>query len=240
MDCSECNELLSSFMDTELDEPRAALVREHLAACAGCAKICEELAEIVDVCKSGDPDDIVPPNSKAMWCRINNILESEIKPELLPKIEDTRRRIWRFTLPQLAAAMVTIALVSSLVTVVAIRNYMSAAADDFASRSAESQTMLERLMAKVGLGDSPQRARERRLAQQNAAIEYWDRRVQDRRAQWDARMRDAFDKNLNLVNDSVNEYTSILQQDPDDEITGEMLDSALDDKMSLLREFAEL
>ena len=117
---------------------------------------------------------------------------------------------------------------------------MSPAADDFASRSAESQTMLERLMAKVGLGDSPQRARERRLAQQNAAIEYWDRRVQDRRAQWDARMRDAFDKNLNLVNDSVNEYTSILQQDPDDEITGEMLDSALDDKMSLLREFAEL
>jgi hypothetical protein len=32
----------------------------------------------------------------------------------------------------------------------------------------------------------------------------------------------------------------ILQKDPDDEITGEMLDSALDDKMSLLREFAEL
>jgi len=226
-------------MDTELDEPRATLVREHLAACTACAKICEELAEIVDICKSSDPDEIVPPNSKAMWCRINNILESEIKPEPLPKIEETRRRIWRLSFPQLAAAMLTIALVSSLVTVVAIRNYMSPAPDDM-TRSAESQTMLERLMAKIGLTDSPQVARERKIAQQNAAIEYWNRRVLERREQWDARMRDAFDKNLNLINESVSEYTVILQKDPDDEITGEMLDSALDDKMSLLREFAEL
>src|SRR5262245_20439794 len=121
MDCGECNELLSSFMDSELDEARAAAIREHLAMCGGCAKICEELAEIVDICKTSDPDEIVPPNSKAMWCRINNILESEIKPEPLPKIEETRRRIWRFSLPQLAGAMLSIALVSSLVTLVAIR-----------------------------------------------------------------------------------------------------------------------
>ena len=227
-------------MDSELDEARAGGVREHLAECAVCAKICEDLSEIVDICKAGDPEEIVPPNSKAMWCRINNILESEIKPEPLPQIEDTRRRIWRFSLPQLAAAVLTIALVSSLLTVVAIRNYLSPGADDFTTRSAESQTMLERLMAKVGLADSPQKARERRLAQQTAAIEYWNRRVLERREQWDARIRDAFDKNLNLINESVGEYTLILQQDPDDEITGEMLDSALDDKMNLLREFAEL
>ena len=238
MDCGECNELLSSFMDSDLDEPRAAGVREHLASCPACAKVCEDLSEIVDVCKTSNPDEIVPPNSKAMWCRINNILESEIKPEPLPKIEETRRRIWRFSLPQLAGAVLFIALVSSVLTVVAIRRY--AATDDFLTRSYESQTMLERLMAKVGLADSPQKERERRLAQQNAAIEYWNNRVLERRLQWDERMRDAFDKNLNLINESVNEYTVILQQDPEDQITGEMLDSALDDKMSLLREFAEL
>jgi len=32
----------------------------------------------------------------------------------------------------------------------------------------------------------------------------------------------------------------ILQQNPEDEITGEMLDSALDEKMDMLRKFAEL
>ena len=64
--------------------------------------------------------------------------------------------------------------------------------------------------------------------------------MQERKQQWDARMRDAFDKNINLIDESVTEYTQILQTDPDDEITGEMLDSAMDDKVSLLREFAEL
>jgi hypothetical protein len=53
-------------------------------------------------------------------------------------------------------------------------------------------------------------------------------------------MRDAFDKNLNVINESVNDYTLILQQNPEDEITGEMLDSALDEKMDMLRKFAEL
>jgi hypothetical protein len=241
MNCDECDHLLSGFMDNELEETQAAAVREHLAFCDKCAKVCEELAAIVDLCRSEAPNAAVSPNSKALWCRINNIIESEVKPEQvpLPKIEEPRRRFWLFSLPQLAAAVVCIALISSLLTVVAIRNYKRPA-DDFTSRSAESQTTIERVMAKVGLIETPQQARDRHTAEQKAAIEYWNRHVQQRRAQWDARMRDAFDRNLNVLNDSVNEYTLILQQNPDDEITGEMLDSALDEKMSLLREFAEL
>ena len=66
------------------------------------------------------------------------------------------------------------------------------------------------------------------------------KRAQARRVQWDNKMRDAFDRNLNEIDQAVNEYTMILQQDPQDELSGEMLDSALDDKMKLLREFSEL
>jgi hypothetical protein len=226
-------------MDSELDEVRAAAVREHLAVCDPCAKVCEDLASIVDLCKAELPDESVPPNPDALWCRINNIIESEIKPEPAPE-PVPRRRLWRFTFPQLASAVLSVALVSSFLTVVGIRKYLSPASDDFTSRSGESQTTLEKVMARVGLIDSPQKARERRIAEQEAAIEYWDRRVRERREQWDVRMRDAFDRNLNIVNESVNDYTTILQQNPDDEITGEMLDSAMDEKMQLLREFAEL
>jgi hypothetical protein len=238
MDCIECNQLLSSFMDNDLEPAKAEAVREHLAFCEPCAKVCEDLAAIVDLCKS-EPDAILPPNSKALWCRINNLIETEIKPEPLPPPEPLRRRFWIFSLPQLAAAMMCIALVSSLLTIVAIRNYRSAPTDDLA-RSPEDQTLFERLMAKVGLGDTPQMARQKRITEQTAAIEYWNRRVVERRTMWDARMRDAFDKNLNVINESVNDYTLMLQQNPEDEITGEMLDSALDEKMNLLREFAEL
>ena len=95
-------------------------------------------------------------------------------------------------------------------------------------------------MARFGLIDTPQKAREKRIATQQVAIEYWNKRVEERRAQWDAKMREAFDRNLNIIDESVNDYTMILEKNPDDEITGEMLDSALDEKMQLLREFAEL
>ena len=53
-------------------------------------------------------------------------------------------------------------------------------------------------------------------------------------------MRDAFDRNLNEIDASVSEYTYILQQNPDDELSGEMLDAVLDDKMNLLRSFSDL
>jgi hypothetical protein len=240
MHCDECNELLSSFMDSDLDQVRANAIREHLAICTPCAKVCEDLAAIVDVCKSEPPNEIVPPNSQALWCRINNIIESEIKPEPLPTIEEPRRRFWRFSFPQLASAVLCIALISSLLTVVAIRSYRNAADDDFTTRSSESQTLAERMMAKVGLIDTPQTARQKRIAEQQAVIDYWDQRVRQKRSQWDARMREAFDRNINIINESVNDYQVILQQNPEDDITGEMLDSALDEKTSLLRQFAEL
>jgi hypothetical protein len=53
-------------------------------------------------------------------------------------------------------------------------------------------------------------------------------------------MRDAFDRNLHLIDESVSEYTIMLQENPEDDLTGEMLDAVLNDKMDLLREFSDL
>jgi hypothetical protein len=53
-------------------------------------------------------------------------------------------------------------------------------------------------------------------------------------------MRDAFDRNLNEIDQAVTEYTVILEQDPQDDLSGEMLDSTLTEKMNLLRAFSEL
>ena len=53
-------------------------------------------------------------------------------------------------------------------------------------------------------------------------------------------MRDAFDRNLNEIDQTVTEYNMILQKDPQDDLTGEMLDSTLNDKMTLLRDFSDL
>ncbi len=240
MNCIECKEGLGPFLDNELDESRASLVRTHLAICGDCALVCEDLSAILFTCGSEDGMELVPPNSQALWCRISNTIESEIKPAPLRQPEPVRGRFWRLSLPQLASAVLGIAILSSLLTVVAIRNYMQPTTADFTTRSAPTQTTFEKVLAKVGLINTPQQARDRRVKEQQAAITYWDNRVQTRRVQWDAYTREAFDRNLQVLNESLDQYTYILQQDPEDDLSVEMLDSVMNDKMNLLRDFSDL
>ncbi|HEX6126344.1 MAG TPA: zf-HC2 domain-containing protein [Pyrinomonadaceae bacterium] len=243
MNCEECQQNISLFLDGELTETASADIRQHLTACAPCAKLCEDFSVILESCREGEPSEIIPPNSQALWCRIHNLIETEIKPEPEPVIEPRRSffsRGWNLTFSQAGAAVLAIALISSLLTVVGIRNYFEPSAEDFTSRSTASQTTLEKILSKVGLVETPQQARERRIREQQAAIAYWTKRVEERRNHWDARMRDAFDRNLNLIDESVSEYTIMLQENPEDDLTGEMLDTVLSDKMDLLREFSDL
>ena len=227
-------------MDCDLDEVRSSAIRAHLAICRECSTVCEDIASLVDICSTEPASEILPPNSKALWCRINNIIESEVAPELASPPEMPRKRFWQFSFPQLASALVAIAVVSSLLTLVAIRQYSLPKSEDFTSRNASTQTTFEKFLSKVGLVDTPQQARERRVREQQAAINYWDARVQARRVQWDKNTRDAFDRNLQAINQSLNEYSVILEQDPDDDLSSEMFDSVLNDKMNLLRDFSDL
>jgi Putative zinc-finger len=237
MTCDECKGLLSDFMDNELDESRAQVLRAHLIGCEPCGRVCEDLTSILDVCEAEGPSELVPPNSVAMWRRINNIIEHEPKP--VPPRDEPRGRFWRLSFLQLSAALLCIAIVSSLLTVVAIKNYMRPPGDP-ASASTSNQSVFEKVLGKIGLVDTPQQARERRLKEQQAAIDYWNARVQARRDQWDRTTREAFDRNLQVIDESVHGYTMSLEQDPDDDLSGEMLDSVLNEKMNLLRDFSDL
>lgn len=240
MNCDECKSLISVFMDNELDECLASGVRFHLADCMDCAKVCEDFAAILDFCKADTVAEAAPPNSQALWCRINNIIENEVQPPEAPVVETKRRWFWSASVPQLAAASLCIAVLSSVVTVFGVQRYYRSAEENGSAIDSGNQTTIERVLSKVGLIDTPQQAREKRIMRQMAAIEYWDQRVQARRVQWDRNMRDAFDRNLNAIDETVSEYTLILQRDPMDDLSGEMLDSALEEKMKLLRDFADL
>ena len=241
MDCEICQENLSLFLDGELDDIQAANIRTHLSLCAECAKVCEDFAAILDSCKLDElSDDVVPPNPNALWCRISNTIEAEIKPEVAPEPQQKRRRVWNLSFAQAASGVLAIALISSLLTVVGIKNYFQPSGEDYTSRSGDSQTTFEKILSKVGLTDTPRSARMKRLEEQKAAIEYWNRRVQTRRAMWDENLRRGFDRNLHAIDQAVFEYTTTLEQNPEDELSGEMLDSVMTEKMNLLREFSEL
>jgi hypothetical protein len=240
MNCDECKSLISAFMDCDLEDVTASDVRTHLALCEPCALVCEDFASILDVCGS-EPSSELVPNAQAMWCRINNIIEGEIKPELAQLPPPPKQRgFFRFGLFQLGSAVLLIAVISSLLTVVAIRNFGPPSEADVSLRSDAPPTPFEKVLGRLGLVETPQQARERRLRQQHDAIEYWNARVMSKRQQWDRITREAFDRNLRVIDDSVNEYTMILQRDPEDDLSGEMLDSVLTEKMNLLRDFADL
>lgn len=247
MTCEHCQELISAFLDKDLDETISSGVREHIAVCAPCAKVCEDFAMILDFCQLDEFEDSLPPNPKALWCRINNLIETEIKPEITEVKVPEQAHVgwfsrlwnnsWQFSVSQVAVAVLGIAVISSVLTVVGIKNYSSETA---ASIVPAQPTLVDRVLGKLGFIETPQAARERRIKEQQVAIEYWKKRVEERRAAWSAHLRDAFDRNLNEINQVVLEYDKILQENPQDDISGEMLDSALNEQMALLREFSEL
>jgi len=249
MNCEQCQELISPFLDNDLEETMSASVQTHLALCVQCAKVCEDFAVILDFCREQPTTKVIAPNSQALWCRISNTIETEIKSEnaqeTKQKQAETKQywfpRVWKFSFSQVASAVLGIALVSSLLTVVGVKNYSAPTPDGgSAIESYAEPNVFEKVLGKIGLIETAQNVRQRRIEQQQAAIEYWNKRVETRRMQWDNHLREAFDRNLHEIDQTVYEYDKILQENPDDDLSGEMLDSALNEKMALLREFSEL
>jgi hypothetical protein len=231
MNCTDFQNEMSRYLDGDLEPQRAVQAGLHLAECDPCAKSFEEFSFMLDSCRGIEVDEEMPPNAEALWCRISNV-RAEPVPQPVSR--------WNFSFGQAFAAVAVVALVSSLLTVVAVRNYLEPPAEDMVSRSAETETTFEKFLSRLGLSDSPREARERRIREQRAAIEYWDKRVRVRRAQWDQRMQQAFDRNLREIDQAVTEYTRTIENNPDDSLSVEMLDAALNDKMNLLRQFSEL
>ncbi|MBA4124697.1 MAG: zf-HC2 domain-containing protein [Acidobacteria bacterium] len=237
MNCEQCQELISVYLDNELESQVSSDIQTHLAVCESCAKVCEDFAMILDFCNLDETDYSLPPNSKALWCRINNLIETEIAAETPQENREEKvKRNWQFSFSQVFASILGIALASSLLTIVGIKNF-SAPGDVSVNAS---PSVFERVLGKIGIIETPQQTRENRIKEQQAAIDYWNKRVEAKRRNWNNYLREAFDRNLNEIDQVVFEYNRILQENPQDDLSGEMLDSALNEKMELLREFAEL
>lgn len=246
MNCERCQELLSEYIDGELDKKLSAEMDSHLGLCLECAELHEDFSGILLLCdKKEITEESAPPNPQAMWCRISNIIEAEIKPEIEKEQEIKAQRRgffggknWSLSFSQIAASIVGIAIISSLLTFVGLKN---AATEDLTTRASSAPpSLFQRALSKIGLAETAQETRERKVREQQALIEYWNKRVEARKALWDKPLREAFDRNLREIDQVVFDYTQTLEKDPFDELSGEMLDSALNEKMDLLREFSDL
>jgi hypothetical protein len=78
------------------------------------------------------------------------------------------------------------------------------------------------------------------VSQQEQMISYWNERVEFNKTRWSPQMRETFDRNLKVIDQAVNDSFDALSQNPNDDFSKEMLNSALNEKLSLLKEFAAL
>ena len=128
-------------------------------------------------------------------------------------------------MPQLAASAAAIVLIVSLGTTVGLRRLDNAGATGPVAESPRS--------------DPATRVRDR-MWQQQQAINYWNQRVETNKVRWNQQMRDTFDRNLKVIDQAVNDSLNDLNRDPHDEVSEEMLNAALNEKLALLREFSDL
>jgi Putative zinc-finger len=249
MNCENCQELLSEYIDGELNAVDAANVQSHLGMCVECAELHLDFSSILTFCdKKETVADVCEPNSQALWCRIHNEIENEVKPEIAKETEIKKAnrtwfeklwdRTWQLSFTQTVSAVLGIALLSSLLTIVGIRNYSDS--NEFTADASMSPTLFERVLGRIGVIETPRETREKRLKEQQTAIDYWNNRVEVRKARWNSHLRDAFDRNLTEIDQVVDEYTQILEENPQDTVSSEMLDSAMTEKMELLKGFSEL
>lgn len=246
MNCEKSKELISAFIDGELSDSESGSLGEHFSICPDCSKLYDDCASIVGFCGEELSGDSIPPNSQALWCRINNIIESEIEEtRSAEEAEESVKigkgafaRAFTFSTAQLVASVISIAIVSSLLTIVGIKNF---SAPDAGLVGFEAEpSVFEKVLARLGVSETSAEKANRRLVERKSAIDYWKQRVSKRRIEWDSDTRVTFDRNMDVIDKAVKQYTMLLKENPHDEISTEMLDSALNEKMELLREFSEL
>ena len=235
MNCEKCQDLISDFLDGSLSRPDQATLDSHLEECLECAGVRDDLQSIVGFCQAHRGEYAAPPNEKALWQRIRNMIETGVGPAALTPASPRRSfwsnwlgRSWELSLPQMAASVAAIVLLVSLSTVVGLRRYQSG--EPAKTQAASAGTSLS--VAAESVRD--------RISQQQQLISFWNQRVEYNKARWSPQMRETFDRNLQVIDQAVNESFNSLSQNPHDEVSEEMLNSALNEKLSLLKEFAEL
>jgi anti-sigma factor RsiW len=251
MNCEKCNELLSDFLDGALSREESAMLDKHFEECLSCFTAHDELNAIVGFCRENRNQYEAPPNERALWLRIRNTIESERGAAVAAtaraasvsgaRVEHwwTRwlSRSWELSLSQMAMAVSAIVIAVALLTAFSLsrmQNNLSTSNETAAASSSSGSNARGATALSAGPGlNLPVRG----ITQE---IDYWQQRVDERKARWNSRRREDFELNLKVIDQAVQERIRDLRENPHDEMTEEMLNAVLNNKVELLREFSDL
>jgi len=227
MNCEQCQELIHDLVDGSLSQRDELTLNTHLKQCLDCDSVRQDLTSILSYCQTHRGEYEAPPNAQALWLRIRNVIEAELPSAT---VAETARRSflgrllghsWELSLPQLAASAVAIVLLVSLATVVGLRRWggYGVAAPVV---PAEASNINDRMW------------------QRQQVINYWNQRVELNKARWSPEMRATFERNMKTIDEAVANSLEELKRNPHDEISEQMLNESLNDKLTLLKDFSDL
>jgi len=227
MNCERCQELIGDLIDGTLSGADESTLKSHLGECLDCVSVREDLTAILSYCSLHRGEYEAPPNERALWLGIRNVIEAEMS-SAAPVAETPREkswwsRSWELSFPQLASLAVGIVLLVSLVTVVGLRRW---------------QTTTPVIADRVG--DVTNASITDRVWQRQQVINYWNQRIELNKARWSSGMRATFDRNMRVIDQAVSDSMNELNRNPHDEVSEQMLNEALNDKLALLKEFSDL
>jgi hypothetical protein len=228
MNCEKCQELVHDLIDGSISQSDEFILNTHLKECLDCESVRQDLESIVGFCRTQRGQYEAPPNEQALWLRIRNVIEAE-KPGTVAANVEPRRSVlgrlmgyhWELSLPQLAASTVAIVLLVSLASVVGLRRWGG-----------------------YGVSDPPAQVEASNvndlMFQRQQVIDYWSQRVELKKARWSPETREKFERTLRVLDQDVANSLNELNRNPHDEISEQMLNESLNDKLALLKEFADL
>jgi len=227
MNCERGQELIGDLIDGTLSGADESTRKSHLDECLDCVSVREDLTSILSYCRAHRGEYEAPPNERVLWLRIRNVVEAELV-SARPVVNETRgrswwSRSWELSFPQLASLTVGIVLLVSLVTTVGLRRWQTTT-PVVADRISNATT--------ASVND--------RIWQRQQVINYWNQRVELNKARWSAEMRETFDRNMSVIDQAVSNSMNELNRNPHDDISEQMLNEALNDKLALLKEFSDL
>jgi hypothetical protein len=232
MNCEKCQELIHDLIDGTINRNDELNLNTHLGQCLDCENVRQDLLSIVGYCQSHRGEYDAPPNPQALWLRIQNVVEIENRSRVSEGavagksfLGGLLSRSWNLSLPQLASLTAAIVICVSLITVVGVKNL---------GNNSTSDTPINQL------AETGRQSVNDRVFQRQQVINYWNQRVELNKARWSAEMRATFDRNMQVIDQAVSQSLNELNRNPHDEISEQMLNESLNDKLALLKEFSDL
>jgi anti-sigma factor RsiW len=209
----ETTERLSDYLDDELTPDERARVDAHLAGCAECRLVLEDLRRIVAA--AGRLPGSLP--ERELW---DGVAERIGAPGRIVPFQVKTRRLFSFTAPQLAAAGIVLMLLSGGL-VYMIRLHDAPATTTIAG---DAQSDGNRILP-VSLSDP----------QYDGAVADLERTLQEGRGRLDPETVRVLEQNIEAIDTAIEQCRRALENDPANTFLNSHLVSARQRKLALLR-----